>query len=732
MKKIRQQFNFLSDTLLYSYSQVFFAQNKIFGILLLIITFVDPWIGMGGLLSLLISNALAWVLGFDEEAIRIGSYGFNSLLVGLGLSIYFNPTFTFFVLLVIGAIVTLLITIAVAGFLVKYNLPYLSLPFVFSLWTLMLATRNFEALNISDRGVYILNELFAAGSHWLVDLYEKSNQIAIPNALNVYFKSLGAILFQFNLFSGMVIAFGLLIFSRIAFLLSLITFLWAYTFYALLGADISLLSYNYIGFNYILTGIALGGFYLIPSKSSFGGVLLVVPPLVVLTSSLSSIFGFFQLGVYALPFNLVVLTFLYILKLRIKPGGLEEVAIQYFHPEKNLYYRLSGDLRFKNFRPIPMSLPFFGEWVITQAHNGEITHRGAWKEAWDFEIADEEGDFYRGEGRERQDYYCYDKPVLAPANGEVEEILDNVEDNVIGDSNLKQNWGNSIVIKHGYQLYSQLSHLRFGSIKVRKGDRVRKGDVIANCGNSGRSPVPHLHFQLMSTPYIGSATLNYPLANYLNYSSNGTVFHLYDFPLKNQVIGTVKSNDQLKYAFNFLPGQVLKFKYKVNNGGEGRSEWEVKTDVFNNSYLQCLYTGSQAFFINDGVVFYFTYFKGKRSSLLYDFFVGSYKVVFFFDPKFNIEDVFPLNLITRSWMRYLNDFIAPFQGNLMKAKYTLSKQQANDALAPTEIRWRSKTEVLAMGKKLKVIDFTFLVEDYQIRTIIIQKNQKKIEMEWQD
>lgn len=60
--------------------------------------------------------------------------------------------------------------------------------------------------------------------------------------------------------------------------------------------------------------------------------------------------------------------------------------------------------------------------------------------------------------------------------------------------------GNYIVIKHGESEYSTLAHLKCGSIKVSVGERVKKGQTLALCGNSGSSTEPHLHFQLQTGP----------------------------------------------------------------------------------------------------------------------------------------------------------------------------------------------------------------------------------------
>ena len=138
------------------------------------------------------------------------------------------------------------------------------------------------------------------------------------------------------------------------------------------------------------------------------------------------------------------------------------------------------------------------KWHISQGHNGKITHLGDWQHAWDFDIVNEKEETYRYPGIKTTDFYCYDLPVLAPAAGYVVEIINNVEDNEIGEVNIKENFGNTIIIKHGEYFYSKLSHLKKDSFKVAVGDYVYKGTIIASCGNSGRSPEPHLHFQLQA------------------------------------------------------------------------------------------------------------------------------------------------------------------------------------------------------------------------------------------
>lgn len=65
--------------------------------------------------------------------------------------------------------------------------------------------------------------------------------------------------------------------------------------------------------------------------------------------------------------------------------------------------------------------------------------------------------------------------------------------------------GNHLVLDLGDGVYAMYAHLRRGSLTVGPGDRVRAGQPIARCGNSGNSTEPHVHFQLMDGPDPDSA-----------------------------------------------------------------------------------------------------------------------------------------------------------------------------------------------------------------------------------
>jgi len=151
-------------------------------------------------------------------------------------------------------------------------------------------------------------------------------------------------------------------------------------------------------------------------------------------------------------------------------------------------------------------LPFTGKWTVV---NGGLTKKlsHSWllpsqRYAYDFIILDDKGKSFSGDRRSVKSYHCYDKDIVAPADGKVVALYDKYKDTFVDGKNAycdsSNIAGNYIVIKHHHSEYSAIAHLVPGSLKVKKGDMVKQGQVIAKCGNSGNSSEPHIHFQLQS------------------------------------------------------------------------------------------------------------------------------------------------------------------------------------------------------------------------------------------
>ncbi|WP_082311097.1 M23 family metallopeptidase [Paenibacillus sp. FJAT-27812] len=149
---------------------------------------------------------------------------------------------------------------------------------------------------------------------------------------------------------------------------------------------------------------------------------------------------------------------------------------------------------------IVYDLPLRGDWlVIWGGENVLINYHYAHESqryAYDI-VKSKEGYSYKGDPLKNESYYAFGEPILAPADGKVVAIVNDIPDNEpVGVMNEKAPAGNSVVIDHGGIEFSTLAHMKKGTVSVKVGDLVKRGDEIGKLGNSGNSSEAHLHFQV--------------------------------------------------------------------------------------------------------------------------------------------------------------------------------------------------------------------------------------------
>jgi len=155
-------------------------------------------------------------------------------------------------------------------------------------------------------------------------------------------------------------------------------------------------------------------------------------------------------------------------------------------------------------------LPFKGKWLVywggdtKELNNHHDTPNQ--KFAFDFLVADSSGNTHKGRGKANEDYYAFGKEVLAPADGIVTDVINGVRDNKPGSMNSYSALGNAVFIEHCDLEISVLAHLKLGSVAVKVGDKVKTGQLIGLCGNSGNSSEPHIHYHLQNTSVIQDGT----------------------------------------------------------------------------------------------------------------------------------------------------------------------------------------------------------------------------------
>ncbi len=163
---------------------------------------------------------------------------------------------------------------------------------------------------------------------------------------------------------------------------------------------------------------------------------------------------------------------------------------------------------------VRLHLPFSnGNWWAITGNDWTGLHKAepiSWAFAYDFVRLGPDGRTFSGSGMDNRDHYSFGQPILAPASGKVVLVRDDMPDQspaepldsaaIAGD--LTRVAGNLIVLAHGHGEFSFLAHLQTGSVRVRQGDTVKRGQEIAAVGNSGQSPGPHLHYHLQNGPHL--------------------------------------------------------------------------------------------------------------------------------------------------------------------------------------------------------------------------------------
>jgi hypothetical protein len=197
-------------------------------------------------------------------------------------------------------------------------------------------------------------------------------------------------------------------------------------------------------------------------------------------------------------------------------------------------YTLSGAVTPVDPAPVRIRAPLRGEWLAANGPSNMSGHRRTvialdgkvaigQRFAIDFLQIDSTGRSWRpgSDSTKNTSYYAYGNEIYAVGNGIVVETKDSIPENSPRSAvaravpiNLVTVAGNHIVINLGHGHFAFYAHVQPGSLRVKLGDRVRRGQVIALLGNSGNSTEPHLHFHVSDgVSPLGSEGIPYALTS---------------------------------------------------------------------------------------------------------------------------------------------------------------------------------------------------------------------------
>lgn len=563
-----------------SYADVFFLPSVSLGVIIFAVTLVHPAVALAGFIAILSAYGFARLVGMQKPFLESGYYTYNPLLVGLSLGYLFEFSVTSIFFIAAAGVMTFLVTVFLSNvFLTYLRLPILSLPFV------VVSSMSYLA---SARYTDLLARMHVQTALLTTDF-------GMPFWLSGFFKAFGAVLFAPSVSVGLVLSLVVLFHSRVQFLLAVLGYAVGATIRTFMVGSAVLAFTDLNTFNFMFIAMAVGSVFLVPSRSSYLLAMIAVALSTLLMDAATSFLYYFGLPVFTLPFNMVTLAMVYVLSLVRHPMVASSMGRT---PEESLGNHLAYRLRYPG-QERTLFLPFSGKWTVWQGFDGQWTHKGKWRYAYDFVMTDNEGNMSQNEGTRLEDYYGYHKPVLSPVRGRVVQVVNDLPDSLIGGADETNNWGNVVLLEDPRGFFVELSHFASLSIRVKKDDWVERGTVLGLCGNSGYSPQPHIHVQVQADPAIGGASLPF---SFVSYADQGE-FQSNNIPEEKRTVEPLYRDKRLDTVTNFILDDELRYEILRNGKRLGELVLKVKMAADGSFYLES--KRGQLFFGKHEGTFYF-------------------------------------------------------------------------------------------------------------------------------
>ncbi len=681
-----------AEALLRPYGQILFSKDLRSGLLVALAIATFPALAGATLAAIVIAVTVSLLFGLGAESVRDGGPACTAVLATLALGVFAPAGGHPLVLVLLAAPLAVFLYASFESVFASVALPSHSLPFIATTWVVHLASRSLPA---STPDIALLQPTDLLPADWFA-----AGWWDLPASL----------LFLNGAVAGLAVVAAIALHSRIALLLALVGFAMALGMRELLRAESVWSLVDVIAsFNAVLAAMALGGVWFVPHLSSLllaaGGAAVAV----LLSYALAPAASMASLPVLSLPF--VVTTHLMLTAARRRlEDRRPRSTIPADRPEEALAAHLSRQRRFGDAAWLPFRLPFRGAWIVTQGHDGAHTHQGPWRHGLDFEGIDAEGRRHRGEGRELRDYHCYGLPVVAAGAGTVAEVTDGIEDNVPGQINTRNRWGNAVVIAHGPFLHSVYAHLKTGTIRVKPGQVVGPGDELARCGSSGRSPVPHLHFQVQRAPTLGSPTLHADFGDVVTGKDGDEQLANLVVPAQDETVRPILPDKAIAQALAFVPGTAFVL---TDEHGE-REEATVEVDLLGRRRLRSPQATVLLEPYENGLVV--VDYQGSPRSLLRVVVLALARVPFDQARTLTWTEHLPARFLLPSWLRAAADLaavVAPGAGDSV-ARYRRERRSGALVVSAAGPNW-SSSAALSLGGGSHDIELTHRGKTQKVR-----------------
>ena len=289
-------------TILRGVGQVFFCCNAVTGFIFLLALFIGGvTAGAAATVGVISSTAAAYLLGFSEDDIDAGLYGFNGTLVGPCLFLFLEHSPQLWLYVVLASILSSVVLAALMRILAPYKIPALTSPFVLSCWMFLVAVYAFDSFT---RGPV----LPPPGTPSVV-----TGVGAIPAEMwfTALTKGVGEVMFADSIMVGILFLTGIAIVSLRGALMALGGTIVGVVVPLLLGANQGMIEMGLYSFNPVLTMMAVGWVFLKPTGRSAALAVLAGIFTVVCQAGLANFLAPIGLPTLTFPFVLTTWMFLF-------------------------------------------------------------------------------------------------------------------------------------------------------------------------------------------------------------------------------------------------------------------------------------------------------------------------------------------------------------------------------------------------------------------------------------
>lgn len=282
--------------------QVFFCCNAVTGFIFLVALYIgSPIAGLAATLGVITSTAAAHVLGFPEDDIDAGLYGFNGTLVGPCLFLFLEHSPQLWLYVVLASILSSVVLAAMIRILTPYKIPASTSPFVLTCWMFIISVYSFDGFT---RGPVLPPPGIPSG---VTDV-----GMLAPNMwFTALTKGVGEVMFADSVIVGIMFLVGIVITSLRGALMALGGAAVGIITPILMGANLVLIEMGLYAFNPVLTMMAIGWVFLKPTGRSAALAVLAGIFTVVCQAGLANFLAPVGLPTLTFPFVLVMWMFLF-------------------------------------------------------------------------------------------------------------------------------------------------------------------------------------------------------------------------------------------------------------------------------------------------------------------------------------------------------------------------------------------------------------------------------------